>query len=96
MGKVKFSQLDDKARLEKLLKDSLHYYDEDYDSTYCNRIYNCSCKFLKKIGLGAYKIAQIVHPLEAAYKFFWEKRDLNKISDRIAEYVRKFLKEYNK
>jgi hypothetical protein len=85
-----------KSDLEDFLTSSLHYWHQDYRSSYSDRVYNCFSDSFNSVGLGAFKVGEILHPLEAGYYKFWKLRNKGaKIWNKsVKKYVTKFFAKY--
>ncbi len=88
------SNMDRKAELEDFLSRSHHYYSSEYEPSYSAFTYNRVSSLFVVLGLSEYKVGDILHPLEAGYAKFWEKR--NRAKDHWSKSIRKYVERFFK
>lgn len=86
------NDLERKGELESFLTKSHHYFSISYKPCFSGKPFNKYSNLFKAIGLGKYKIGDVLHPLEAGYAKFWEKR--NRGRDHWNKKVRKYISRF--
>lgn len=85
-------EINDLQTCEAIVASTAHYNLAGYKITYCEDDLDHHHSYLKTIGLGQYKVGEIVHDFEEAYSKYWEDR--KPFDPYTKKYVAKFQKEY--
>jgi len=88
--------LEKKEELESFLTKSHHYFSVSYKSCFSMRPFNKYSNIFKVIGLSKYKVCDVLHPLEAGYAKFWEKRNRGKNhwNKKVRKYIERFFHRF--